>query len=107
MLIVKQKSWAIGYTGRKETVNTMHITLVKVKDIYVSFNIESVQEKIQITATFTKDGEVVHKIYNVSTMLCTGTALVAKLLDKEFACFVAKDMIERANASVHSPFRKG
>lgn len=84
----------------------MHIITVKIKDIWVSFDIENMQGKIQITATFTQGGKRIYKVCNVSTMLRQGAELVARLLDREFACFVANDMIERANKSEHSPFRK-
>lgn len=87
----------------------MHIIGVTVDNIFVSFDIENVvsvsdrgvkEERVQAVATFYRNGEIIHKIYNVGNFdYCT------KLLDSSFAAMEAQQMIESANESTHSPFK--
>lgn len=86
----------------------MHITTVNIDGIWVSFDIENVKstsknciksENIQAVATFTKEGEKIHKIYNIGNFeFCT------KLLDVDFAKKKAIEMIETSKKSKHNPF---
>lgn len=83
----------------------MHINTVKVGDFWVSYDIENVNGEIEIVATFTKDGETVHRVYNISEVATSKAETVAHLLDAEFAKTKAKHMIDEANKSKQNPFR--
>ena len=78
----------------------MHINRVKVNDFYVSYDLKNVDKRIEAVATFTKAGEIIHKIYNIGNF-----DYCAKLLDNDFAKNEAEKTIETANRSVHSPFK--
>ena len=87
----------------------MHINRVKIEEIWVSFDIKNVvstnkngnkENEVQAVATFTKNGDEIHKIYNLGNF-----DYCAKLLDNEFAKAEAKAMIDSANRSAHSPFK--
>lgn len=82
----------------------MHINRVKINEFYVSYDLETISNKIQIVATFTKNGEIIHKIYNVRTMSHSGADMIAKLLNNDFAIQKANQIISDANQSTHSPF---
>lgn len=79
----------------------MHINKVYLKkeNLWVSYDLETVNEKIRLNATFIKDGIQIHKVRNLGSfkMLC-------KLKDRESAIAEAKKIIESANRSKHSPF---
>ena len=81
----------------------MHINNVYLKEenLWVSYDLETVNEKIRLNATFIKDGIQIHKVRNLGSfkMLC-------KLKDRESAIAEAKKIIESANRSKHSPFLK-
>lgn len=87
----------------------MHITLVNIDGILVSFDIENEVgtlknglgvERVVGTATFKKRGEVIHKIYNIGNF-----DYLSNLLDRDFAIEEAKRMIDMENKSAHSPFK--
>lgn len=81
----------------------MHINKVYLKkeNLWVSYDLETVNEKIRLNATFIKDGIQIHKVRNLGSfkMLC-------KLKDRESAIAEAKKIIESANRSKDSPFLK-
>lgn len=81
----------------------MHVNTIYLKDnnLWVSYDLEIVNENICLNATFVRDGEQIHKIHKLGTfdMLC-------ELKDKDFAIAKAKELIESANRSAHSPFLK-
>ena len=88
----------------------MHINCVRVDDIWCSFEILNVTSKaengnaedsVMAVAIFTRGGEELHRIYNLGNF-----DYCAKLLDSDFARSEAEQMINRANVSKHSPFKK-
>lgn len=88
----------------------MHINCVRVDDIWCSFEILNVTSKakngnaedsVMAVAIFTRGGEELHRIYNLGNF-----DDCAKLLDSDFARSEAEQMINRANVSKHSPFKK-
>lgn len=88
----------------------MNINAVRVGEFLISYDIQNVKsidrngqksEKVQIVAQFTKNGEVIHTVYNLGN-----AEMVAKLLDRDFAIKKAGEMIEEANKSAHSMFLK-
>ena len=80
----------------------MHINAVKVEEMWVSFDIKSINDEIQIVATFTKDEEIIHRIYKIGNV-----NMIAKLLNREYAIETAQNLIKITNTSKHSPFKKG
>lgn len=80
---------------------------LKETEMWVSYDIKNIKsikdgkktEKVECVATFIKDGEEIHRIYNVGDF-----NFCAKLLDREFAIKEAEKMIEHSNKSKHSPF---
>lgn len=83
----------------------MHINTVEVNGIWVSYDLEGVDEEIQIVANFTKNGERIYKIYNISELSAHGPKMVVELLNSEFAKRKAQRMIDDLNKSKHSPFK--
>lgn len=91
----------------------MHINTVNVNGIYVSYNIENVksktqngkiEEQVQATATFQKNGNIIKKIYNLNNLYFSKFEYCTKLLNDDFAKKEAIQMIETENKSKHSPF---
>lgn len=80
----------------------MHINAVKVEEMWVSFDIKNINDEVQIVATFTKDEEVIHRIYKIGNV-----NMIAKLLNREYAIETAENLIKITNISEHSPFKKG
>ena len=88
----------------------MHINSIRVKnDIWCHFEILNVkstdknwkaEERVMAVAIFVRNGEELHRIYNLGNF-----DYCAKLLDSDFARSEAERMINRANVSKHSPFR--
>lgn len=77
-------------------VNFMHINTVKTKGFYVSYDLETIDGEIQIVARFVKNGQNVHKIYNIRTLTLSGAEMVAKLIDSDFAKKKSEEMIDEA-----------
>lgn len=82
----------------------LHINSVSVNGIWVHYNIEAVNDRMEIVARFVKDGAEIYKIHNICTPEFQNSALVAKLLDCEYAKKEAAKMIEDSKVSKHSPF---
>lgn len=85
----------------------MHINTVKVGNYWVRFDLEYSENKnsIQPVAIFIKDGNEIHKIYNIGTSYSFPRFdYCAKLLDSDFAKKEAERMIGEANRSAHIPF---
>lgn len=90
----------------------MQINMVTLDDnLSVSYELINVKktdgkgqksESIQAVARIVRDGEEIHKIYNIGNF-----DYCAKLLDRDFAIAEGKRMIENANRSAHSPFLRG
>lgn len=87
----------------------MHIMVVSIGEISVSYDIENVSitskhgakgERVMPIATFKKNGDVIHKIYNIGNF-----DYCAKLLDRAFAKQEAQRMIDSCTRSAHSPFK--
>lgn len=78
--------------------NKLHINSVKVHNIWVSYDIQNVNDELQIVATFTKEGNRIHSIYNISFSECRD------LFDRDYAIKHAETMINDSNKSKHSPF---
>lgn len=81
----------------------MHINKIYLSEnnLWVSYDLETVDYRIYLVAIFTQDGKRIHKIYNLGN-----SDMIAKLLDNNFATLTAKELIESANRSKHSPFLK-
>ena len=82
-------------------MNELHIITVRAKNFHVSYDIKNVNSKLQIVATFTKEGKHIHSIYNIYWGECQN------LFNKDYATRKAQEMIEDANKSKHSPFLRG
>ena len=84
----------------------MHINLIKYGNMYVSFDIENLRldykDDIRLAITFSAiGGNFIHKEYGTHSFdECT------KYLDCLECYKTAKGMVERANTSKYSPFKK-
>lgn len=91
-------------------IQGIHISTVKVDDIRCSYDLEAVEElrRIQIVATFTKDGKRIHRVHGLNGGMrpLSQGELIGELLNADYAEKMARDLIEDANRSAHSPFRK-
>lgn len=82
----------------------MNINVVKVLEFYVSYDIECVNEELQIVATFVKDGEEIYKVYKITDGVSYGAEVVGKLLNRDFAAKKAEDLIAAARKSIPNVF---
>lgn len=85
-------------------IKGLHINSVSVNEIWVHYNIEVVNDRMEIVARFVKNGEEIYKIHNICTPELQGVDMAAKLLDREYAKKEAAKMIEDSKVSKHSPF---
>lgn len=86
----------------------MHINKIYLSEhnLWVSYDLEIVNKEIMLNATFTRNGEKVHKIHKLRDLMNSQVDMIVKLRNYNFAIFKAKELIESANRSKHSPFLK-
>lgn len=87
-------------------IKGLHINSVNIDGIWVHYNIEAVNGRMEIVARFVKDGEEIYKIHNICTPELQGVDMAAKLLDRDYAKKEGVKMIEESKVSKHSPFHK-
>ena len=84
----------------------MLINLIKYANYWVTFNIENLrinnEDDIRLSITFMDiGGNYIHKVYGTHSF-----DKCVKYLDCVECANTARDIIERANVSKHSPFKK-